>query len=125
MVASLAVAYLILRAVFKPLKAVENQAHLVTRKRFTLNDEIPVARELRTVTTAINNMVMNLQSTFDSLTKQTQALTDEVYVDSLTGLGNRRSFENHFNSVVDAITSDTPITAMMVTLPHLLILTKL
>ncbi|MBB1290464.1 EAL domain-containing protein [Pseudoalteromonas sp. SR43-6] len=119
LVASLAVAYLILRAVFKPLKAVENQAHLVTRKRFTLNDEIPVARELRTVTRAINNMVMNLQSTFDSLTKQTQALTDEVYVDSLTGLGNRRSFENHFNSVVDAITSDTPITAMMVTLPSL------
>ncbi|MEL0654592.1 EAL domain-containing protein [Pseudoalteromonas issachenkonii] len=119
LIASLSVAYLILRAVFKPLKALENQAHLVTRKRFTLNEEIPVARELRTVTKAINNMVMNLQGTFDSLTKQTQALTDEVYVDSLTGLGNRRSFENHFNSVIDAITSDTPITAMMVTLPSL------
>jgi len=119
LIASLGIAYLILRAVFKPLKAVENQAHLVTRKRFTLNDEIPVARELRTVTKAINNMVMNLQSTFDSLTKQTQALTEEVYIDSLTGLGNRRSFENHFNSVIDTITTDTPITAMMITLPSL------
>ncbi|MFP3449089.1 LapD/MoxY N-terminal periplasmic domain-containing protein, partial [Pseudomonas sp. SIMBA_067] len=46
--ASLAIAFLILRAVFKPLKAVEDQATLVTRKRFTLNKEIPVARELRT-----------------------------------------------------------------------------
>ncbi|QCU73922.1 bifunctional diguanylate cyclase/phosphodiesterase [Pseudoalteromonas distincta] len=119
LIASLGIAYLILRAVFKPLKTVENQAHLVTRKRFTLNDEIPVARELRTVTKAINNMVMNLQSTFDSLTKQTQALTEEVYIDSLTGLGNRRSFENHFNSVIDTITTDTPITAMMITLPSL------
>ena len=119
LIASLAVAFLILRAVFKPLKAVENQAHLVTRKRFTLNEEIPVARELRTVTKAINNMVINLQSTFDSLTKQTQALTEEVYIDSLTGLGNRKSFENHFNSVVETITTDAPITAMMITLPSL------
>lgn len=117
--ASLAVAFLILRAVFKPLKAVENQAHLVTRKRFTLNNEIPVARELRTVTKAINNMVMNLQSTFDSLTKQTQALTEEVYIDPLTGLGNRKSFDNHYNSVVGTISDDTPVSAMMITLPSL------
>jgi len=117
--ASLAIAFLILRAVFKPLKAVEDQATLVTRKRFTLNKEIPVARELRTVTQAINNMVINLQSTFDSLTKQTQALTEEVYIDSLTGLGNRKSFENHFNSVVNNITDDAPITALMLTLPSL------
>jgi len=119
LIASFGVAFLILRAVFRPLKAVENQAHLVTRKRFTLNEEIPVARELRTVTKAINNMVMNLQCTFDSLTKQTQALTEEVYIDSLTGLGNRRAFENHFNSLVDTITADTPIAAMMITLPSL------
>ena len=117
--ASLVIAFLILRAVFKPLKAVEEQAHLVTRKRFTLNNEIPVARELRTVTKAINNMVTNLQSTFDSLTKQTQALTEEVYLDPLTGLGNRKSFDNHFNSVVDSISEETPITAMMITLPSL------
>ena len=116
---SLAVAFLILGTVFKPLKAVEHQAQLVTRKRFTLNQQIPVARELRTVTKAINNMVVNLQSTFDSLTKQTQTLTEEVYIDPLTGLGNRRSFENHFSSVVDTITPDAPITAMMITLPSL------
>ncbi|MBB1449114.1 LapD/MoxY N-terminal periplasmic domain-containing protein, partial [Pseudoalteromonas sp. SG41-6] len=119
LMASLAIAFLILRAVFKPLKAVEDQAKLVTRKRFTLNNEIPVARELRTVTKAINNMVINLQSTFDSLTKQTQALTEEVYIDQLTGFGNRKSFENHFNSVVGSISEDTPITAMMLTLPSL------
>lgn len=119
LLASLAVAHLILRAVFKPLLAVENQAKLVTRKRFTLNNEIPVARELRTVTHAINNMVVNLQNTFESLTKQTQSLTDEVYVDALTGFGNRKSFENHFSSVVATITDDTPITAVMLTLPSL------
>jgi GGDEF domain-containing protein len=116
---SLAVAILILGTVFRQLKAVEHQAQLVTRKRFTLNEQIPVARELRTVTKAINNMVINLQSTFDSLTKQTQTLTEEVYIDPLTGLGNRRSFENHFSSVVDTITEDAPITAMMITLPSL------
>ena len=119
LIASLVVAFLILREVFKPLKAVEHQAQLVTRKRFTLNEEIPVARELRTVTKAINNMVINLQSTFDSLTKQTHTLTEEVYIDSLTRLGNRKLFENHFSSVVDTITTDDPLTAMMITLPSL------
>ncbi|WP_166111561.1 EAL domain-containing protein [Pseudoalteromonas sp. Z9A5] len=119
LMASLVVAFLILRTVFKPLKAVENQAHLVTRKRFTLNEEIPIARELRIVTKAINNMVINLQSTFESLTKQTQKLAEEVYIDSLTGLGNRKSFENHFHSVVNTISKDSSISAMMITLPSL------
>lgn len=116
---SLSIAHLILKALFKPLRAVEKQAILVTRKRFTLNKEIPVARELRTVTQAINNMVINLQNTFDSLTQQTQTLTQEVYLDLLTGLGNRKSFENHFNSVVKSINDDSPLTAMMITLPSL------
>lgn len=120
LVASLSLAYLILRTVFKPLKAVEYQANLVIRKRYTLNQEVPVARELRTVTKAINNMVINLQSTFDSLTKQTQSLTEEVYIDPLTGLGNRRSFENHFNCVVNTISRETPISAIMITLPSLI-----
>ena len=115
LLASLIVAYFILREVFKPLIAVEQQALLVTKKRFTLNPEVPVAKELRTVTKAINNMVMNLQRSFDSLTKQTQALTQEVYIDLLTNLGNRKSFENHFHS----IRAENTLTAMMITLPSL------
>ncbi|WP_404339907.1 EAL domain-containing protein [Pseudoalteromonas mariniglutinosa] len=119
LVTSLLMAFLILQAVFKPLKMVENQAKLVTRKRFTLNKKIPITRELRTVTKAINNMVINLQTTFDSLTKQTELLTEQVYIDPLTGLGNRKSCENHFNSIVDNISEDSVFTAIMITLPSL------
>lgn len=119
LIASLLITYFILQTIFKPLKAVEKQALLVTRKRFTLNNKVPLAHELRIVTKAINNMVLNLQSTFDSLAKQTQALTNAVYSDPLTGLGNRKSFENYFNAVTHSITSERPMTATMVTLPSL------
>ena len=39
--------------------------------------------------------------------------------DPLTGLGNRKSFENYFNAVTHSITSERPMTATMVTLPSL------
>ena len=116
---SLVLAFILLATVFKPLKEVEKQAKLVTRKRFKLNPKIPISRELRTVTQAMNNMVINLHNTFDSLTNQTQILTEEVYIDKLTGIGNRRAFENHFNSVIGSITEESPFSAMMITLPSL------
>ncbi len=119
LIASLALAFLILRTVFKSLRTVEKQAYLVTRKRFRINNDVPIARELRTVTTAINNMVLNLQKTFESLTKQTETLTEQVYLDQLTGLGNRKAFESHFKSVVHSINDEHPLTAAMITLPSL------
>lgn len=122
---SLIAAFFILQAVFKPLKKVEQQAQQVTQKRFSINKNIPAARELYTVTNAINNMVMNLQGTFDTLTKQTETLTQQVYSDSLTGLGNRNSFNNYFKSIVNSISTETPHSALMLTLPSLAHINKM
>ncbi|MCQ8876503.1 EAL domain-containing protein [Pseudoalteromonas shioyasakiensis] len=116
---SLIVAYFILKAIFRPLKLLEKQANLVTLKRFTVTRKMPLARELRTVTQAINLMVTNLQATFDSLTRQAEDLTEKLYVDPLTGLGNRKYLESFFNSVVSSIAEDKPLSALMITLPSL------
>ena len=116
---SMIFAYLILQTVFKPLKDVEQQANLVTKKQFTLNYNLPVARELRVVTNALNKMVSNLHKTFEALTNQSENLTKQVYLDSLTELGNRKSFENHYKSVVDFLSDDEHISIMMVQLPSL------
>ena len=116
---SMIFAYLILQTVFRPLKDVEQQANLVTKKQFTLNNNLPVARELRVVTNALNKMVSNLHKTFETLTNQSENLTKQVYLDSLTELGNRKSFENHYNSVVDFLSDDEHISIMMVQLPSL------
>ena len=116
---SMIFAYLILQTVFKPLKDVEQQANLVTKKQFTLNYNLPVARELRVVTNALNKMVSNLHKTFETLTNQSENLTKQVYLDSLTELGNRKSFENHYKSVVDFLSDDEHISIMMVQLPSL------
>lgn len=116
---SMIFAYLILQTVFKPLKDVEQQANLVTKKQFTLNNNLPVARELRVVTNALNKMVSNLHKTFETLTNQSENLTKQVYLDSLTELGNRKSFENHYKSVVDFLSDDEHISIMMIQLPSL------
>lgn len=116
---SMIFAYLILQTVFRPLKDVEHQANLVTKKQFTLNHNLPVARELRVVTNALNKMVSNLHKTFETLTNQSENLTKQVYLDSLTELGNRKSFENHYKSVVDFLSEDEQISIMMVQLPSL------
>ncbi|KTG20291.1 diguanylate phosphodiesterase [Pseudoalteromonas sp. XI10] len=116
---SMIFAYLILQTVFRPLKDVEQQANLVTKKQFTLNHNLPVARELRIVTNALNKMVSNLHKTFETLTNQSENLTKQVYLDSLTELGNRKSFENHYKSVVDFLSDDEHISIMMVQLPSL------
>lgn len=116
---SMIFAYLILQTVFRPLKDVEHQANLFTKKQFTLNHNLPVARELRVVTNALNKMVSNLHKTFETLTNQSENLTKQVYLDSLTELGNRKSFENHYKSVVDFLSDDEQISIMMVQLPSL------
>ena len=115
----LGVALIILQAVLKPLKKIARQAKLVTQKQFTLYDEQPFTKELRTVTLATNNMVRNLQKTFSTLTQQTQRLTAEVYLDELTKLGNRRAFENHYLARCRDVTNDAPLTLFLITLPSL------
>ena len=117
--ASLVVAHLILRALFKPLSDVENQAKAVTQKHFVMNERIPFTTELRTVTAAINNMVANLQKTFDSLTKQTEKLTKEAYIDKLTECGNRRAFDNYFSADIAELKGDDTHTICLVNLPSL------
>ncbi|MBQ4834150.1 EAL domain-containing protein [Pseudoalteromonas sp. MMG010] len=110
---------IILSFVLQPLKKLTHQAKLVTQKQFTLNSPLPITKELRTVTLAINNMVSNLHHTFDSLTKQTQRLTSQLFIDKLTQCGNRRAFENHYIALSKSIDEEQPMTLFLITLPSL------
>lgn len=116
------IAYLILKAIFRPLKSVEGQANLVAQKRFELNNKVPFTTELRAVTSAMNKMVSNLQNNFDSMTKQTEKLTKEALIDELTGLGNRRAFCSYFESNKALIQKGEVHSMCMITLPSLQIL---
>ena len=93
---SLLIAHFILRAVLTPLSQVEAQAISVSKKNFTFIKKLPITRELKTVINAMNTMVKNTQSSFDLVTKQANKLTNELFIDDLTQLGNRRAFESQF-----------------------------
>jgi EAL domain-containing protein (putative c-di-GMP-specific phosphodiesterase class I)/HAMP domain-containing protein len=91
--------YFILKAVLTPLNSIKNQAESVIQKRFLLNPIKPFTSELYTVVNAINYMVDNIQRSFIEQTKFAEALSRDVYIDSHTGLPNRRALLKKFESI--------------------------
>lgn len=116
---SLLVAFLILQAIFKPLKLVEAQAENIKNKKFTLNKSIPFTTELRNVTGAMNHLVTYLNSTFQSLSEQSEELSKQVYMDELTQIGNRRALDNHFSAIQKNLEASSSATAVMISLDSL------
>ncbi|WP_434938307.1 bifunctional diguanylate cyclase/phosphodiesterase [Shewanella sp. HL-SH8] len=92
-------AYLIIKSVLAPLKRIELQAEAVIEKRFDLNPIKPFTTELNTVVNAINKMVTNIQRSFSEQTLNAEKLSKEVYIDSHTGLPNRRALMKAFDSL--------------------------
>lgn len=119
LLACLVLAHFIIKAVLKPLQKVEEQANAITNKQFIFNDSVPLTKELRAVTTAINGMVRNVQRTFISMTDHAESLAQEAYIDKLTQIGNRRAFDNQLHShFVDSDALESSIA--LITLPSLL-----
>lgn len=100
LVALLAVHALLL-VVLKPLKDIEKQAQQLAEKRFEFLNHMPMTKELRTVVRALNNMVGNVKRSFVELTDRAEQLNKQVYVDSLTGLPNRRALLQSFAVLAD------------------------
>lgn len=100
LVALLAVHALLL-VVLKPLKDIEKQAKQLADKRFEFLNHMPMTKELRTVVRALNHMVGNVKRSFVELTDRAEQLNQQVYVDSLTGLPNRRALVQSFTALAD------------------------
>ena len=100
------IAHIILRSVLTPLSQVEAQAISVSKKNFTFIKKLPMTRELKTVINAMNIMVTNTQSSFDLVSKQAKKLTNELFIDDLTQLGNRRAFQSQFKISIDDMQSN-------------------
>ncbi|WP_350431233.1 LapD/MoxY N-terminal periplasmic domain-containing protein [Shewanella sp. H8] len=98
-VIALLCAYFILKAVLTPLNSIKKQAESVIHKRFEINPIKPFTTELHTVVNAINSMIENIQRSFYEQTKFAEALSHDVYIDSHTGLPNRRALLKKFESI--------------------------
>lgn len=98
---SLGVLALILRAVQRPLRAVERQAEAICEREFPVLKERPWIRELRRVVAAMNRMSLKLQQILADQAELTEKLRDQANRDPVTGLTNRRHFDARLQTALE------------------------
>lgn len=84
---------ILLRIVLKPLKLLENQANAICQRRFVVQRELPVTKDLRQMVIAMNRMAGKLQKLFNEKVILTEELRHQSVKDALTGILNNRAFE--------------------------------
>lgn len=88
---------LFIKARFRPLQQIVQQADDIGKKNLYILDSTPKPKELRKLSTTMNSMVAKLQAFFTMQIEEIERLRAEAYQDSLTGKGNRRYFFQQFN----------------------------
>ncbi|NQY62952.1 MAG: EAL domain-containing protein [Alteromonadaceae bacterium] len=91
---------MVLRTITDPIKKAAEQADEICQGNFVQVDDIPKPIELSLFVNAMNRMSRILQKMFNELTKQTEKYQRFAYIDELTGLANRRAFNNQFESLL-------------------------
>jgi diguanylate cyclase (GGDEF)-like protein len=96
-----------LRVLLKPLNHVERQADAICKKKYEIQEPLPWTKELRRVVEAMNRMTHKVKEMFEEQAAHAEGLRKHAYVDSLTGLGNRRYFESQITARLDRRDSTT------------------
>lgn len=103
LIISLILLEILLRWLFRPIQRVEEQALAICDKQWRIQEDIPRARELRQMVLAMNRMVAKLHAMFMEQAATTEHLRQETYHDPISGLLNRRGFNQRFEHL---LTSD-------------------
>ena len=98
---SLIALQLVLRWLFKPLILVEKQALDISERNLYEQTYIPKSRELRRVVLAMNKMVSRLKILFAEQAAISEQLRTETFIDEVTGLLNRRGFDDRLQHEID------------------------
>ncbi len=99
-VVSLAVVAFVLRKALRPLRDMERQAMDISRRKFTLLEKLPWARELHRISQALNNMCRAVERMLGEQTALTEKMRQKAYVDGVTGLMNRNDFSEKLNHLI-------------------------
>lgn len=100
-VLSLLAIHSFLSRILHPLKEIERVAHAISERDFQQISVLPSARELRSVVKAINSMSAKLFAIIAHEVRQATRYRDESRRDLLTGLDNRRGFEQHVHALLE------------------------
>ena len=95
-----AMVFVVLKTITDPIKRAAKQANEICQGHFVQVTDIPRPIELNLFVNAMNRMSRILQKMFDELTQQTSKYQRFAYIDELSGIANRRSFNNEFESLL-------------------------
>ncbi len=90
-----------LTRILRPLDEIEKVAHAISERDFQQVKILPSARELLRVVKAINSMSTKLRDIIAHEVRQATHFRDEARRDLLTGLDNRRGFEQHVHALLE------------------------
>lgn len=99
---TLCIGVVILHFVLRPLKAVEQQAMAICNREYPEQSEIPWTLDLRSVVQAMNRMTQKVKEMFAEQAASIERMRAEAYLDTLTGLANRRYFDLHVKQLLEA-----------------------
>lgn len=85
--------WLMVRVITRPLIDVVSQVEAISNKEFGMVKDVPSTPELSVFVNAVNRMSEKLAKMFAQLSEQSEKYRQFAYSDSLTKVGNRRSFE--------------------------------
>ncbi|WP_221800249.1 bifunctional diguanylate cyclase/phosphodiesterase [Oceanobacter mangrovi] len=102
LIVSLLLLQLLLRWLFKPVLQVEQQALAISNRNWVVLENIPNVLELRNMVLAMNKMVNKLYAMFTEQSATTERLRKESFQDPLTGLLNRRGFDQRLDHLLRA-----------------------
>lgn len=100
-VLSLLAVHAFLSRILRPLHEIERVAHAISERDFQQIKTMPAARELSRVVKAINSMSVKLFAIIEHEVRQATRYRDESRRDLLTGLDNRRGFEQHVHALLE------------------------
>lgn len=101
---SLIVVVIVLRMALRPLDDMERQADDISRRKFTILEKMPWARELHRISKALNSMCHAVEGMLNEQTELATKMRNKAYIDPVTGLMNRNDFNEQLTHLIGAPT---------------------
>lgn len=89
---------MLLRRQLRPLDYMVEQSEAITRREYLTQADLPKTPELRRVVESMNLMVSKLKSLFEEQAEHSERLHNDAYLDSQTGIANRRAFDQQLQT---------------------------
>jgi diguanylate cyclase (GGDEF)-like protein len=101
-VLTLLIGIFLLHFVLRPLREVEMQAMAICNREYPEPAALPWTLDLRSVVQAMNRMTQKVKEMFAEQAASIERMRSEAYLDTLTGLANRRYFDMHIKQLLSA-----------------------